>query len=434
MTRDPRAAGSAAHLQQADAGYGVLAMLMGVLVLHFIDRQIVAILLPDISAELELSDTQAGVLSGLGFALLYSILGIPIARLADRGNRVAIISVAAVVWSGMTAVSGMAGSFLTMLAARMGVAVGEAGGIPPLHSLVADLYSEDRRGRAFAVVQLGGPIGILIAFFVFGALAETLGWRMLFILTGLFGIGFAGVFWLVTPEPRRSAGPGARATPPSAPLIETIRRLLALAAYRHLVIGTALAGLALYALVTWMPTLLGRSFSLPRDQIGLILGTTFGGAGLIGVLAFGLLADLAHRRTRGAHALVPAAMMALAAPFALAALLSDSLFGLLALLIVPIVMASGWQAPTIAAVQQVVPANARALAASLLMLFLNLIGLGFGPLLVGIASDALAPKFGERSLQYAMIVIVPAFLWSAVHFAIAGRHIAKSPVPDRVEG
>jgi predicted MFS family arabinose efflux permease len=432
MTQDPRAAAQTPELRRTDPGYGVLAMLMGVLVLHFIDRQIVAILLPDISAELALNDTQAGVLSGIGFALLYSLLGIPIARLADRGNRVAIIAISAVVWSGMTAVSGLAINFLTMLAARMGVAVGEAGGIPPLHSLVADLYSEDRRGRAYAVVQMGGPIGILLAFFVFGALADTFGWRMLFVLTGLFGIGFAALFWIVTPEPRRLGGIGA--APASAPLMETLRELAALKAYRHLVIGTALAGFALYALVTWMPTLLGRSFGLPRDQIGLVLGTTFGGAGLIGVLAFGILADLAHRRSRAAHALVPMAMMALAAPFALAAFLSNALAGLLGLLVLPIVMASGWQAPVIAAVQQVVPPNARALAASLLMLFLNLIGLGFGPLAIGIASDLLSPTFGEQSLQYAMILIVPAFLWSAVHFAIAGRHLAIGRVVDGLKG
>jgi predicted MFS family arabinose efflux permease len=417
---------------QADAGYGVLAMLMGVLILHFIDRQIVAILLPDISADLKLSDTQAGVLTGIGFALLYSVLGIPIARLADRGNRVGIISVAIVVWSAMTAVSGTVIGFFTMLAARMGVAVGEAGGIPPLHSLVSDLYAEDRRARAFAVIQMGGPIGILLAFFVFGTLAETLGWRNLFILTGLFGIVYAVLFWLVTPEPRRAGG--ARAVPDTAPLKETMRHLATLKAYRHLVIGTALGGFALYALVTWMPTLLGRSFGLPRDQIGLILGTTFGGAGLIGVLAFGTLADLAHRRTRGAHAWVPAAMMAMAAPFALAAFLSNSVVGLIGLLVIPIVLASGWQAPTIAAVQEVVPPNTRALASSLLMLFLNLVGLGLGPLAVGVASDMLQPTFGGQSLQYAMILTVPAFLWSALHFAIAGRHLAKGPVPDRGNG
>lgn len=432
MTQDPRRAVRAKDFRRTDPGYGVLAMLMGVLVLHFIDRQIVAILLPDISAELALSDTQAGILSGIGFALLYSLLGIPIARLADRGNRVAIISIAAVVWSAMTAISGLTVNFLTMLAARMGVAVGEAGGIPPLHSLVADLYSEDRRGRAYAVVQMGGPIGILIAFFVFGALADTFNWRMLFIFTGLFGIGFSALFWFVTPEPRRRGG--IEAAPESAPLNETLRQLAALKAYRHLVIGTALAGFALYALVTWMPTMLARSFGLPRDQIGLILGTTFGGAGLIGVLAFGILADLAHRRSRAAHALVPMMMMTLAAPFALAAFLSDSLAGLLGLLVLPIVMVSGWQAPVIAAVQQVVSPNARALAASLLMLFLNLIGLGFGPLVIGIGSDLLFPTFGDRSLQFAMILIVPALLWSAVHFALAGRHLANGILPDGIKG
>lgn len=397
---------------------------MGVLTLHFVDRQIVAILLPDISADLGLSDTEAGVLTGIGFALLYSILGIPIARLADRSNRVRIIAAAAAIWSGMTAVSGLANGFATMLLARMGVAIGEAGGIPPLHSLVTDLYTEEKRGRAFAIVQLGGPVGILLAFFVFGSLAEAVGWRRLFIFTGAFGVAFAVIFWRFTPEPRARGEAGTAPVPAQAPLGRTIRMLLGVSAYRHLVAGTSIAGFGLYALVTWMPSFLGRVFELPREQIGLILGASFGLGGALGVLVFGALADRFRRRFRSAHASVPALMLAVAAPFAVAAFLAPSLSLTLAFLVPPIVLASGWQAPSIAAVQRVAPPHARAVAASVLMLCLNLIGLGFGPLAVGMLSDALEPMAGSQSLRYGMLCIGPAFAWSALHFFVAARRLA----------
>ena len=396
---------------------------MGVLILHFIDRQIVAILLPDITRDLSLSDTQAGVLTGIGFALLYSILGIPIARLADRSDRVRIMSVAAVVWSGMTGVTGLAAGFWTMLAARMGVAAGEAGGIPPLHSLVADLYPEERRARAFSIVQLGGPIGILLAFFVFGSLAEVIGWRELFYATGLFGIGFALLFWRLCPEPRR--GQTQKDGTAALPVREALSSLLRSPAYLHLVAGTALAGFALYALVTWMPTFLGRSFGMERAEIGLVLGLSFGGAGALGVLLFGQVADRVFRRHRGAHALVPALMVLAAAPLAALAFLSQSASAAIALLLLPIVMVSGWQAPSIAAVQKVAQPRTRALAAALLMLILNLVGLGLGPLAVGVLSDALSGRFGADSLRYALLAIVPALVWASVHWLLAARHLVQ---------
>ena len=395
---------------------------MGVLILHFIDRQIVAILLPDIKRDLVLSDTQAGVLTGLGFALFYSVLGVPIARLADRSDRVRIMSVAAIVWSGMTAVTGLAASFWSMLAARVGVAAGEAGGIPPLHSLVADLYPEERRARAFSVVQLGGPVGILLAFFVFGQLAERVDWRVLFYATGGVGVAFALVFWRVCPEPRREAGL-PRAAP--APMGSAFGALVRQPAYLHLVAGTALAGFALYALVTWMPSFLGRSFGMARGDIGLVLGLSFGGAGALGVLAFGALADLVFRRHAGAHALVPALMVAVAAPLAGAAFFASTPTGAIALLLLPIVMISGWQAPSIAAVQKVATPQTRALAAALLMLVLNLVGLGLGPLAVGVLSDALAGRYGADSLRYALLAVVPALLWAAVHWLLAAGHLAR---------
>ncbi|MEE4208909.1 MAG: MFS transporter [Parvularcula sp.] len=423
--------------QARNPGVGTLFLLMGVLILHFIDRQIVAILLPDIASDLSLTDTQAGILTGIGFALLYSVLGIPIARLADKADRVRIMSVAAIVWSAMTAVTRLASSFITLLAARMGVAIGEAGGIPPLHSLVADLYPDEQRARAFSVVQLGGPLGVLLAFFVFGALAEVAEWRTLFYATGLLGVAFAFLFWRVAPEPRRERQSLHRQT--GDDWRAALRVLLSSRAYLHLVAGTALAGFALYALVTWMPSYLGRSFGTDRSEIGLVLGLLFGIGGALGVLFFGWLADRVQRARPGAHALVPALMVFVAAPLIVLAFRSSSQGEALLLLAVPIVMVSGWQAPTIAAVQKVAAPDTRALAAALLMLMLNLVGLGLGPLAVGIISDVLAPRFGEQSLRYALMIAAPALVWAGIHWLLAARELARlsgrsrSPVPEPSE-
>jgi predicted MFS family arabinose efflux permease len=269
---------------------------------------------------------------------------------------------------------------------------------------------------------------VLLAFFVFGALAEHFGWRTLFYATGAVGIVFALVFGRVAPEPRRRGGFPERSRVRS---MDDVSTLLHIPAYLHLVAGTALAGFALYALVTWMPTFLGRSFGLPRSEIGLILGLSFGLGGAAGVLGFGWLADRVRKTRPGAHALVPAVMVLIAAPFTVMAFLSSSKGETIALLLVPIIMVSGWQAPTIAAVQKVVAPGTRALAAAMLMLILNLVGLGFGPLVVGVLSDALTPRFGDSSLRYALLVTAPALVWAGIHWLLAARALAAPSEPVR---
>lgn len=415
----PEAAPPGGEIPIASArGIGVLTLGMSVLFLHLIDRQIMAILAEPIKADLGFSDTQIGLLTGLGFSLLYSILGIPIARLADRMDRVRIIAVATATWSAMTAVTGLTTSFASMLAARMGVAAGEAGGIPPLHALIADLFKPEERGRAFSIIQLGGPLGVLTAFFAGGYLVAAFDWRTVFYVAGGAGVLFALVLWRFLPEPRRGR---PAPDPHAASFWSAAKTLLSIPAYRQLLAGVAWAGFGLYATIIWAPSFLIRSFQLPIEQVGIVLGIAFGVLGAVAVLLIGQLTDAAKKRDPGAHAFLPAVMMIAAAPLAAAGFLAGTLVWAMALLILPIMMMSAWQAPSIAAVQDTATPRTRALAAALVMFTLNLLGLGLGPLVVGALSDVLNPAFGQESLRYALLAVPVSFAFAGLHWIIAAR-------------
>jgi len=402
-----------------------LFLLMMVLLLHLVDRQIMAILAEPIKKDLNFSDTQIGLLTGIGFSFIYSILGIPIARLADRYDRRKIISIATASWSLMTAVSGLATGFISMLLARMGVAAGEAGGIPPLHSLVADLYPEHKRARAFSIVQLGGPLGVLIAFFGGGLLVAHFDWRAVFYGAGALGVVFAGVIWIYLPEPRRNAKVSPKKKGSS---LTTIKTLLSFPAYVHLVLGTALGGFALYAMIIWFPSFLQRSFALPISQTGLLLGLLFGVVGGIGILVIGVIADRHFQKDKGAHAKIPALMMLIAAPFFIAGLLSETIVMATAMFVVPIVMASAWHAPTFAAIQKVATQDNRAMATAFSMFVMNMIGLGLGPLAVGMISDHFEPAYGTDSLRVGLAIVPVMFFWAAIHWTIAAKHLRKMSI------
>ncbi len=404
-----------------------LGLAMMVLFFHLIDRQIMAILAEPIKAELGFSDTQIGLLTGLGFSLLYSTLGIPLARLADRFDRVKILSAATAVWSGMTMVTGLTSSFAAMLLARMGVAAGEAGGIPPLHSLLADLFAEESRARAFSIMQLGGPLGVLVAFLGGGYLVAAFDWRMVFYAAGVLGLLLAPVLWWLMPEPRRKQKAERDAR---LPFWQSTRTLAASPAFVHLVLGIAFAGMGLYATIIWAPSFLIRSFELPIEHVGLLLGTAFGVLGAVAVLLAGFVADRARKSDAGAHASAPAIMMIIAVPLSVAGFLASTITSAMALLVLPIMMMSAWQAPALAAIQNVALPDMRALAAALAMFVLNLIGLGLGPLLVGISSDLLADRYGAESLRYALLVVPLAFTLAAIFWLLAARALRRAAPPQ----
>lgn len=396
-----------------------LGVLLAVYVFNFLDRQIVTILAEPIARDLGLSDTQIGVLTGLSFALLYSTLGLPIARLADRPrtDRVKLIAIAVAVWSVATALCGGARSFAQLAIARVGVGIGEAGGTPPAHSLITDVAAPEKRARAFAIYQLGPPIGGLIGMVLGGYLAGTLGWRLAFVVVGLPGLVLALLVLLVLRDPRRN---GAATTQAQAlPLGEALRQILASKAMRLLLTTAGLASFATYGVLIWTTIFFQRSHHLTPAETGLWFGLVNGIASILGVWLGGQIGDR-HRAQGKQHLLtIPAVAQALSVPFLLGALLVADWRISLVLFFPAIVLNWLYVAPYYSAVQGLVPPAARAVASASILFMQNLIGLGLGPMLLGYCSDLLKPGYGAESVRYILFIaglvslLAGVFLWRA---------------------
>jgi predicted MFS family arabinose efflux permease len=396
-----------------------LGVLLVVYVFNFLDRQIVTILAEPIARDLGLSDTQIGVLTGLSFALLYSTLGLPIARLADRPttDRVKLIAIAVAVWSIATALCGGARSFVQLAIARVGVGIGEAGGTPPAHSLITDVAAPEKRARAFAIYQLGPPIGGLIGMVLGGYLAGTLGWRLAFVVVGLPGLALALLVLLVLRDPRRT---GAVATQAQVlPLGEALRQILASKAMRLLLTTAGLASFATYGVLIWTTIFFQRSHHLTPAETGLWFGLVNGIASILGVWLGGQIGDR-HRARGKQHLLtIPAVAQALSVPFLLSALLVADWRISMVLFFPAIVLNWLYVAPYYSAVQGLVPPAARAVASASILFMQNLIGLGLGPVLLGYCSDLLKPSYGAESVRYVLFIaglvslLAGVFLWRA---------------------
>jgi predicted MFS family arabinose efflux permease len=403
----------------------LLWTLLVVYIFNFLDRQIVTILAEPIKRDLDLSDTQLGLMTGLAFALFYAILGIPIARYADRpgSNRVSLISVSLVIWSGMTALSGIAQNYGQLLMARVGVGVGEAGCTPAAHSLISDMVPPERRSSAIAFYGLGIPIGSLLGAMIGGYLADTVGWRSAFLFVGTPGLALAGFVWLALRDPRRSAAATAlrarAAAIPRAPARAAIAELFASKAYVRLALGAGLVAFLSYGKTVWGTIFLIRSFGLSPGQVGFWFGLIAGGAALVGTWAGGWLADRLGRNDPRHMLTGPAIGCAVAAPILFLAYGSSTWQMALALLVVPTMLNSLYYGPTYAVAQQLVRPETRAMATAVMVFAQNLIGLGLGPLLFGILSDALKPMAGAESVRWvlygaAWLGIFPAFFfWRA---------------------
>ncbi|MBX3706981.1 MAG: MFS transporter [Pseudomonadales bacterium] len=423
MSSSPAAVGT--QLPTARYRTYVLTMLVIVYVFNFLDRQIVTILAEPIKQELGLSDTQIGLMTGLAFAIFYTVLGIPIARLADRANRVSIIAVALVVWSGMTALCGMAQNFAQMLAARIGVGVGEAGCSPPAHSLIADYFPPEKRASALSIYALGIPIGSIMGLLAGGWIAEFYGWRAAFYLVGLPGIALAVVFKLTIREPLRGMSDTVRsqATSVQPPLGVTIRTLLKSRTMVHLAMGGALTSFVGYGLGQWMPALFIRMHGLGVAETATYFGLVIGVASAFGTALGGAIADRLARRDRRYYAWIPAAGVLIAFPFFVVALLLDQPYVAIAIMVAPQFLNSLWLGPAFGTIQNLAPMRMRAIASAVLLFILNIIGLGFGPFLVGVTSDLLVGPFGGESLRYAILFSTFAYFWAGAHFLLAARSI-----------
>ncbi|MEL6878647.1 MAG: MFS transporter [Pseudomonadota bacterium] len=397
----------------------VLWILLIVYIFNFIDRQIVNILAEPIRLELGLSDTQIGLMTGLAFALFYTVLGIPIARYADRptSRRPLIIAVALAIWSGMTAISGMAQNFGQLLLARIGVGVGEAGCTPAAHSLIADMVPKEKRSSALAFYALGIPIGGLLGLVIGGLLADWIGWRLAFVAVGLPGVGLALLVLAVLKEPRRTGGllqtDASRKTLGGA---ETLKAIFGSKALVLLIAGGSFAAFLAYGKVTWTTIFFQRTHGLTPGEVGLWFGLVNGLAGAAGTYLGGWVADKYGAVNRRHVLTAPAIGMAIAAPAALFAYSLQSWELAMVVLIIPTVCNSLYYGPFYSSVQGLVPLSARAMASAVTLFCQNLIGLGLGPLFFGMMSDWLKPEYGEGSVQIvlyagALLGLLPAFFF-----------------------
>ncbi len=398
-----------------------LWILLVVYVFNFIDRQIVNILAEPIARDLDLNDTQIGLMTGLAFALFYTVLGIPIARFADRGttSRPKVIAVALAVWSLMTALCGLAQNFVQLLLARIGVGVGEAGCTPPAHSLISDMVPPERRASALAFYSLGIPVGTLLGMIIGGTLADRVGWREAFLIVGLPGVALALIVWFVIKDPRHSDAAAilrGKTQPAALPLGQALSEVMRSRAFLLLLCAGSAASFLSYGKTTWTTIFFQRTHGLTPGQVGLWFGLLGGAAGILGTWAGGYLAERFGTTNRRHVLTAPAIGMALAVPLALLAYQAPTWPLALALLFVPTVFNSFYYGPCYSAAQGLVPLRARAIAAAALLFFQNLIGLGLGPLFFGMLSDWLQPTYGADSVRYvlygaACLGLVPAFFF-----------------------
>ena len=398
-----------------------LWVLLVVYIFNFVDRQIVNILAEPIARDLKLSDTQIGLMTGLAFALFYTVLGIPIARFADRPttSRPRLIAGALAIWSAMTALCGLAQNFWQLLIARIGVGVGEAGCTPPAHSLISDMVPPEKRASALAFYSLGIPIGTLLGMIIGGTLADRMGWREAFVIVGLPGVVLALVVWFVLKDPRRAdtaAMLRAKSQPAAMPLGQAVREVMRSRAFILLLFAGSAAAFLSYGKTTWTTIFFQRTHEMTPGQVGLWFGIIGGVGGILGTWLGGYLADRFGARHRRHVLSAPAIGMALAVPLAIAAYQAPTWPLALALIFLPQVLNSLYYGPCYSAAQGLVPAKARAIAAAALLFFQNLIGLGLGPLFFGMLSDMLHPAYGADSVRYvlygaAVLGLVPAFFF-----------------------
>lgn len=399
----------------------VLGMLLLVYTFNFLDRQILGILAGPIKAELKLTDGQLGMLGGLAFAILYSTLAIPLAMLADRTSRSWVITVSLAVWSGFTALCGLAGNFTQMFLCRLGVGVGEAGGVAPSYALISDYFPVGERARALAIYSLGIPLGSAAGVLFGGYIAQTVEWRTAFIAVGLAGLLVAIPFRLIVREPVRE-----KSATDTIPMRAVFGLLTAKPAFWLLAFGAASSSLCGYGVAFWLPSLLQRSFDLDLIGAGQFLGAVLLIGGVAGVLAGGWLGDRLGGGDKASYARVPAISYWIGAPLFIAGVLSDSVVVAFLLFVIPQALVYVWLAPVLTAVQHLVPAHMRATASAMFLLINNLIGLGLGSWLVGMLSEGLTPAYGNEALRYSIAMALCLYFLAGALMWLGGKALRSA--------
>lgn len=405
----------------------LLVVLTAIVVFNYVDRLALGVLLDDIKADLHLTDTQLGFLGGIAFALFYSVMGLPIARWADRGNRVAIISLTAALWSVTVALCGMAATFSQLLLIRVGVAIGEAGCIPAAFSLIADYFNRAERPHAAAIYGLGGPIACVLGFFLAGWLNQLYGWRETFVLMGSPGLLLTALAWLTLKEPRR-AEPElkfAAIARPEPSMKEVAVTLWGNLTFRHLLLSLAVNFFFSYGILQWTPPFLMRSYQLTSGQVGTWLAVIWGLGGVAGSYFGGVWASRYAVNNERLQLIAMALAVAVCGVFQTPVYIAPNLNWAFALLGLSNFALSLTNGPLFAAIQTLVSERMRAVAFALTYLVANLIGMGFGPLTVGVLSDALRPWAEQESLRYALLIVSPGYLWSAWHLLRGSKTVAR---------
>jgi MFS family permease len=406
----------------------VLGLLLVVSLFNFVDRQILSVLLEAIKTEFNLSDTQLGMLGGLAFAVLYSILGIPIAWMADRYNRRNIIAIALCLWSAMTAVCGLATGFVSLFLARVGVGIGEAGGTPPGHSLVSDYFPPERRGTALAVLGMGIPLGVLTGFLVGGWVNQFFGWRAAFTVVGIPGVVLAGVLRFTLREPQRGQFDAQQAQTETPSVLATFAYLWKRPACHHLVLASSLYGLSAWGAGIWQPSFFMRVHGMNSAIAGTWLAFVFGISGACGSFLGGIVGDRIFKKTQDPrwYMWISSAGILVAIPFVFLVYLWPSPIPAFMFLIVPTLLGHFYLGPSMAMLLGIAGPRRRAMASAIYSFFVNLVAMGIGPLVVGATSDYLQPEYGNDSLRYAILaVVVTATLWAAIHFFFAAKTLQE---------
>lgn len=407
----------------ARAWYG-LALLSLISFFNYLDRMVIAVLVEPIKRDLDLTDTQVGLVAGFAFALLYALAGLPLARIADRRSRVVLVSACLIVWSAMTALTGLARNFIELFIARMAVGIGEAGCVPASHSLLADIFPPHRRAFAVGVFQAGGLIGLSFGLALAGWMAEVYGWRMALMAAGLAGLPLALLMLFTMPEPPRTG----QATP--AESRETARQTVTALARRpalvHLIAGISVAAFATYGMSQWISAFYVRSHGLGLAQVGLYGGLAGGGGGILGAVLGGLAMTRLLPRDGRWELWLPAVTSVACAPLFAAAFLVPGVVGAFALQFAATLVASAGGAVSLSAIQSYAEPHRRATAVAIMLMTSSLIGLGIGPAAVGLISDMLAASSGQNSLRHALALTTAMLPLAGVHFWLAARAAGRS--------
>ena len=401
-----------------------LFILTAIFAVNSLDRHILSILLTPIGKEFALSDTQLGLLSGLLFAFVFVMFGFPIAKLAANGNRRNIIAAAAAVWSGLTIVMASAQNFTHLIFARLGVGIGEAGCVAPAHSMISDMYPEERRTSAMSTFVVGANIGILLAFLIGGIAGQFLGWRWAFVIAGIPGLVLALLLRFTVSEP--TSDTSTRPVDDGKSLFrETFKVIWNDRGLFHAMIGLMIVGIFTFGTLAWNPTFIIRNHGLSLAQLGIFLALTVGIGGAIGTWLSGQIADrLGDKDVRWRIGVVIIAIL-IPKPFGIVYLLADSTTVALSCYVAGAFLAGVFWGPTFAYLHSRIPTHMRPMGTAIFMFAFNLVGVGIGPTLVGLASDTVFSTYGTQSLTYALLCVQISGIWAVWHYWQVMKEMGK---------